>query len=387
LVILHPRGAGRFVAAAFLLFWLCGWAFGECSAVWILAYGAVALMSREPFRAGLASGRSLLQIGPVLAAGAFLILWLFLWTLGGIVAIGRLFQLVWAEDRLLVEGGGLTLERRRGPFRRRRAFARDQLRRIALTGRQDALTLETPRESVELSRLGTHEEREAAAGALRTELGIPESGPLGETLPKGWEEVITPEGSRAVVPNVRTRKAQSRVAAVLALALASVAVLLARESWSRIGLLPFAILFVLAAFGSGCVAVWLARGRMEWHVASGRVLLRRRFGSKVRDVFTATRFELTTTHNSSDNYPGFTLEGVSDAAGTAKSRLRITSKADPTVPRGLGAYLARAAGIPFEDRTTRGGSGPDFAALLEKSGPLGRFAVRFAMNAQKRKRP
>jgi hypothetical protein len=327
----------------------------------------------------------------VLAVGAFLVFWLAGWTLGGVTTVNELLRLAWSEDRLLVEGGGLTLVHARGPFRRRRGFPRDQIRRIALGGRRDALTLYTPRESVELSSLGTHEEREDAAVALRAELGIPESGPetAGETLPKGWEDVITPEGDRAVVPAVATRRVQARVAGVLTLALAAVAVGLVRESGRGLELIPFAIIFVLAAFASACGTVWLARGRMEWHHAYGRMILRRRFGSKASDVFVATRLRLITTHDSSDNQAWFTLDAISDAGGNWRKRRTITSRADPTVPRGLGMYLARAGGVPFEERTPKGGPVGDFAGIraqLEKSGPLGRFAVRFLVHAQRGKR-
>jgi hypothetical protein len=392
MITLEPRGAGRFFTAGFLLFWLCGWAIGEGFALWILGNGAAALMTGTPLK------------GPALAMGAFLLLWLSFWTLGGIAAVAAFLQMVWAEDRLTTEGGGLVLQRQRGPFLRRREFPRDTVRRILISPRNGALALETGQATVELSPLGTPEERAAAASALRSELGIPDVAlvRLDDALPKGWEEVITPEGARAVAPDRGTRRTQARVAAALTVGAGALAAALIRESLDKVQLLPFAILFSLGtvALAAGCI--WLARGRMEWRIGSGSLTLRRRFGSGVKDVFEARRFELTTTPGSSDSHEYTTLEAVSTVEASepftipalsrirAKNRRQVVSvTGDPMIPRRLGAYLARAGNVPFVDRTTPEARQADLAAIqeqLEKSGPLGRFAVRLALESQKKKR-
>ena len=399
MITLKPRGAGRFFTAGFLLFWLCGWAIGEGFALWILGNGAAALMTGTP----LGSGRTPLQMGPALAMGAFLVVWLAFWTLGGIAAIAALLQMVWAEDRLSTEGGRLVLERQRGPFRRRREFPRDTVRRILISPRNGALALETGQATIELSPLGTLEERAAAARTLQSELGIADVAlvPPDATLPKGWEEVITPEGVRVVAPDRSTRRIQARVAAALTFGAGAIAAALIRESLDKLQLLPFAILFSLGAAALALGTAWLARGRREWRIGSGSLTLRRRFGSRVKDVFEARRFELVTTRDS-DSDVWITLEAVSEAGGSEppavhpmqlvhpKNRRRVTSMTgDPMIPRRLGAYLARAGNVPFVDRTTPEARQADLAALqeqLEKSGPIGRFAVRLALESQKRKR-
>jgi hypothetical protein len=45
---MRPQGIGRFFPAAFLSFWLCGWAAGESFALWMLFQGVRALLTGEP---------------------------------------------------------------------------------------------------------------------------------------------------------------------------------------------------------------------------------------------------------------------------------------------------------------------------------------------------
>jgi hypothetical protein len=423
MVSLKAYGPMRFFAAGFLLFWLCGWLAGECFALWFLGNGLVAIISGTPFL----SGKSPVQVGPAIAVGAFLLLWLALWTVGGIAAISEFLRLVAGEDRLSAEGGSLTVMHRRGPFVRRREFPRDTLQRLYLTATRCALAVDSSGATIELSRLGSLEERSSAAKTLRSELGLSDvdSSPnLGSALPKGWEEIITPEGERAVVPSQATRRVQARVAAVFALLLGALAVTVVQKSFLNPGLIVAVIQLVLGAVGLGCAAAWLGRGRMEWRIGSGRVTLRRRFGSKVKDVFEAKRFELAIDKDS-DGDTRFSLIAVSDPApgapgtaahppstapatitlstssGTAsaslatwtsvlKNRRRITSVGNnPSTPRQLGAYLARAAGIPFEDRTTPEARQAELQLIkeqLEKAGPVGRFAMQFLIKAQERTR-
>jgi len=84
--IFRPHGAGRFGGAVFLLVWLCGWAVGEAVALLILGQGLWALLtgpSEVPLR-----------MAPALDAGAFLLAWLAIRTVGGVLAIQELFRLV-----------------------------------------------------------------------------------------------------------------------------------------------------------------------------------------------------------------------------------------------------------------------------------------------------
>jgi hypothetical protein len=397
MVLLKPHGTGRFFGAAFILFWLCGWAVGEGLALWLLGNGAAALMNGAP----IGQSRAPLQVGPALAMGAFLLVWLALWTLGGIAAIGQFLRLTWSEDRVSAEGGILTLVSRLGPFGSRKEFPRDSIQRITLTSRYGALALETAKGMVELSRLGTLEEREAGAKALRSELGISEQAPEseGDALPPGWEDFVTPEGDRAVAPAASTRRVQAKVAGTMAVGLGALALAVFQEATRRTAVLPFAILILLGALALGWGTVWLARGRMEWRIDSGWVTLRRRFGSSAKDVFEGRRLDLT-FWNDSDGDDRFALEAASDPSEPltpmmaapslvrGKNRRIVTSViGDPTVPRRLGAYLARKANILLVDRTTPEAREADLKVIqgmLEKSGPLGRLAVRWSAENRKR---
>src|SRR5882672_8533619 len=288
MVTLRPQGFFRFIPATFLGLWLCGWTAGEGVALWFLGNGVCALMSGG----ALGSGPIRIQQGAAFGVGAFLLLWLAIWTVAGIAAMQEFFRLIAGEDRISSESAGLVVVQMRGPFRRKLEFRRDSLRRLLLTFR-GALAVETPKGTVELSSLGTREEREAAVSALRSELGLsdPDRGSDPIELPPGWEEIITPEGERAVVPDHAKRRVQARIAGAAALVLAAAAAAAVRESLSQARFIAFAIQLTLGAIVLACAAVWLARGRMEWRIGNGLVTLRRRFGAGVRDVFEARGFE------------------------------------------------------------------------------------------------
>jgi hypothetical protein len=405
LIRLKPRGIGRFFGAAFLTFWLCGWACGEAFALWLLGNGAAALITGE----APPGGGFPLQAAPALAMGAFLLFWLVLWTFGGIMAMRELLRLLWAEDRILASGAGLLVTRTRGPFRSTKEYPRDVIRGFVITPKYSALAMETDKERIELSRLGTLLERQESAKELRTELALGESlrpglvpdegAPAG--LPKGWEETITPEGERALVPDQKTRTIQARVAGVLALVMAVATLAVVGGSVGSPALIPGAILALLATLGLAWGTLWLARGRKEWKIGSGRLTLRRRFGSSLEDEFEAERLEIT-VHRDSDGDEWFALEGVTgtvppvdhskpmEAARQArKHRRQIASVIhDPTVPMRLGAWLSRAAGIPLEDRTTPEARRMEITMLkgqLDASGPLGKFALKLIEKAEAKK--
>ena len=208
---LRPRGFGRYVSGAFLAFWLCGWAAGEAFALWMLVTGAVSLLTGKP----PGPGHAPLEAGPALMIGVFLLFWLAMWTFGGIAAFSELFRLLWGEDRLMVSSGRLVTTHVRGPFRRVRVYERSAIQRISLVGREERMVLDTDGRRVGLSRLGSPAERREAAVAIRAELGISETPSTGTAMPNGWDVFVTPEGERALVSSLATRRAQARFAGIL----------------------------------------------------------------------------------------------------------------------------------------------------------------------------
>lgn len=379
---LRSKGAGRYVGAAFLAVWLCGWAVGEAFALWFLAWGAHGVLTSRPGP----GGHEPLGPGPALAAGVFLLVWLTLWTFGGVMAIRELLLMLWGEDRLVVNPDGLAVSHLRGPFRSGRRIPRDQLRGIRTRGRAGVIVAETARAVVALSRLGTPAERQEAVDELRRELGLQEVARSAEGgLPEGWEEVITPEGERVLVSSPRARRQQATVTALIAVAVAGVAFSVLGRALTERSTLPLALLACAVAVAIAWGAVRLARGRVEWRVGSGRITQRRRYGSNVRDVFEGHRLELDTNRDSDgDEWVNLDLVAASEPAFmpgrrvSRKTRRRVCSTMrDPEMPRRLGLWLASRADIPFEDRTSPERRAADLAALraeLEKAGPLGRLA-------------
>jgi hypothetical protein len=381
---LRVQGPGRLVGATFLAFWLCGWAVGEAFVLWFLAKGAIALLTGSPPD----PGRAPLDAGPALMVGLFLLMWLSLWTIGGIAAAGELLRLLWGEDRILVASGRVTVRWLRGPVRTERTLERHEIRRVFLSGRDDRITLDTERGRVDLSRLGTRTERAEAVTALGAELAIVEA-PASVGLPHEWEEIVTPEGQRALVANRATRRRQAQVAGGIALALATLAFVLGRQAFERWDLwIPTGILLAFA-LGAAAGARWLAIGQWEWYLGSGRLALRKREGSRLTEVFVAQRLLLDVTSDS-DGDRWYELSALSDAAPpvpqaitwrtamrpkNSRSIARVMN--DGTRVRELAAWLVRATGLPLDDRTTpeaREVQLAELRTLLENSGRLGRWA-------------
>ncbi|HEV8128146.1 MAG TPA: hypothetical protein VGQ14_00670 [Candidatus Eisenbacteria bacterium] len=393
-VRLRPRGASRFISGAFLAFWLCGWAIGEGLVLWILVKGGYALLTGTPPD----PGRQPLEVAPALAMGAFLLFWLLLWTVGGIAAFAALLQLLWAEDRITARSYGVTHQWFRGPFRGTKEFARDRVRGFDVASRKRSLVLETDRERVILSELGTAEEREAASRSLRLEMGLAEPDASTVPLPKGWEEIITPEGERAVVPDRSVRRVQARVAAGAAIALSIVAFVVLRDAGQKPALIPMAVITTLATAALAWGAFSLAWGRMEYRIGSGSITVRRRFRSTVRELMEARRLEVIVQPDS-DGGERFLLEALASEIDSHPARAfgRLSTKGrrsiastlhDPAVIRNLGSWLSRVANIPLVDRTTPEAREAEITSAVEQlanQGPLGRVAARLIRTTRERR--
>ena len=107
----------RLLPAAFLGFWLCGWAMGEYFAGSMLVN---ALAER------LAPGVHVGWLPPVRSTGtptivlAFLGVWVTFWTLGGVMAMGSLLELLVGQPILRWNDRHLDVVTQVGPFSRRK---------------------------------------------------------------------------------------------------------------------------------------------------------------------------------------------------------------------------------------------------------------------------
>jgi hypothetical protein len=390
---LKPHGCSRFVSGAFLAVWLCGWAAGEAFAMWLLVRGGLSLINGTP----PSPGHHPLPLGPALGMGAFLLFWLALWTVGGVAALSELLRLLWGEDRIEVVGSRLAVTRQRGPFRTTRSFDRISIRRIAITGRDYRLILERGRDHVVLSNLGTPQERVQGANALRAALGIQEDpAAVNAVLPKGWEDIITPDGARVLVADRSVRHKQTRTAFIGTLLLAAITLATARDSLHRSQLIAPSLILLAFTLAALTGTLWLARGRYEWRIEKGVLTLRKRYGGGVRPVFQGRQLLLDHSTDS-DGDPWFELFALSEPdppakvrkiggatvtwrSARSKTRRSIARRMNDTgVLRDLGNWLARESGLDLEDRSTPTAQAQSLAELratLEQTGRFGRLAAK-----------
>ncbi len=377
----RPQGPGRFFVAAFLSFWLCGWLAGEIFALWVLWR----LLGN-----GLATGQW------ALPAVLFLLVWLSLWSVGGAVALRQVLGALWSEDRLVLGAdGSLLREAHRGPFRRRRALPRQEIRgfHVGQVGAWGGpLMAELSGRSLEITRLGSLRERQEAADQLNRRLGLrplaedPADGPgqaqipAVPVLPAGWQELTPSFGSPLLVPDQALRRQQRRVMGLVNLVLWGLLALLLRGGPAGPVFWVLGIPLALLALAGGWGQLWLAFGRLEWRLEPRVLVLQRRFGQRLRTLGEARALELVELVDSEGDR-SYRLQ----ALRPPDPPLRVDDQAtDPTPLRHLGAWLAERSHVPFDDRVPseeqrrqqRRAEMERLRQQLAGSGRLGRWAAR-----------
>ena len=362
-------------------------------------------------------------------------MWLLLWTVGGVSALRELVRLLWGSTLVIVAPDRVIVEHRAGPFRSHKEVPRESVQsvRVLRLRHRGTVIVESASGRIDVARTSNLADAERLVAELRRELGLDDPDRAAVvTLPPGWAECLTAEGGVAVAPDPTVRARQARVLGVSTLIVASVTFLSARQ-WLQgpvglhePGLLSLAIVFGTVALGFLAGTVWLARGRNEWRVDRGRIVLQRRFGDDVSERFVATALELTLT-NDSDGDEFFTLKALSGpAVGSETSRTlaalnpafggdpgaprtqdpgapprqdwstphgqaggaprrpadRIIVRVmnDASVPRSLGRWLAARGEIPLTDRATAEAQAIDLNELrgrLASSGRLGALVERW----------
>ncbi|HYV27450.1 MAG TPA: hypothetical protein VFA77_07945, partial [Candidatus Eisenbacteria bacterium] len=147
---LQIGGITRFIGAAFLSFWLVGWAVGETFACSILCLGAWSLLTGKPLR----HGHEPLGLAVALAGGLFLLFWLTIWTFGGLAAGRELLRLLFARDILLARHDALEITNSYGLFRSVKRLPREEIRRFYRTSPRAPLCAETTSGITVLTGLG-----------------------------------------------------------------------------------------------------------------------------------------------------------------------------------------------------------------------------------------
>lgn len=166
-VRMHARGWLRFLPAAFLGFWLCGWAVGEFFAggfAWALIASRIGLEAVPGGFTDALPG----QGGAAMLILAFLAVWLTFWTFGGVMAAREMLRLLIGREAVRWDSQRIEAESWAGPFRSVSRIAGDDLRGIRVhRGRLEA---DTRRGRVVLLTLGDRHEREALCTMMRETL-------------------------------------------------------------------------------------------------------------------------------------------------------------------------------------------------------------------------
>jgi hypothetical protein len=276
---LYSRGLGRIVDA-FLL--VCGLVLWVAGALAVLSLTLATIVNLIATGLNLSLPPYFPKVTDPGVASGFLLfgmVFLTLWTAGGIAVGTHLFRSVAGEDRVWLTSEFLVVHRRAWLFRRTTRVARHDIRRISMTDYDRALAVYSSAGMKTITSLGTVGERRELRAALMRQLVLPDAAAVREleqqTVPPHWETRRADLGYILYRPPARIHGQRVRmvwiVTAVVGLgALTS----LVRTIFNGAPLdrLPF-LLTGLCAFG----AILLKNCRREWVLGAGRLSLRRRF--------------------------------------------------------------------------------------------------------------
>lgn len=349
----RPRGRGRFVGIAFLLVWLCLWAAAEAFVAIVLGHGLWSLLTGAP---AFGTGAPL-RLAPALGAGALLLVWLSIWTVGGVAAVEELLRLSWAEDRLVLHRDALAHLRRLGPRVRCELLPRDEVQRVFTQPATSILVAQRGESLVALTDLGTATERLEAARQLRAALSLSDEGDGRDVaaLPVGWQVISGPGDERLLVRDLRTRRTEAAILATVTAVVWALLGALALEAWSEPTLWVMTLMVGVLAVWLGWRTLWTLRGRNEWRLEPGRLVRQRRFGGVVAVVGHVASLTLRESRDSDgDAWYHLDASVVSPSSHRvegAPRTLPIThSIHDDTDARCLGLWLAQQTGVPLHDR-------------------------------------
>lgn len=332
---LRPTGWGRYIEVAFLGLWLTGWLVGEVVAATIFG-GMLAGTIAAAFGITLSFAERLTPNGSAPFIMGFMIVWLTMWTIGGIAAGTQFLRSLAGRDVVSVSPHGLEFERRAGPFRRRRTIAHGAIRRVRLGLHNTPVVADTAAGLVYITDLGTRDERAALVRWLKQRLVLPDEAQArrldAETVPPLWEVEVEGMETRLSRPTRRNRRIQAAILWGLAAllftgclpgfrAFQGDALESPRPGHMRV-YYAGAVLSLMVALW----AVWTTWGRSEWVVSPGRLAWRRRFASWRRErSFDNARLE---------------LEHTTDSDGDDHFRLRVRGE---TTKRQISSTLNEAA--------------------------------------------
>jgi hypothetical protein len=349
---LRPTGWGRYIEVAFLGIWLTGWLAGEVVVTMLLG-GMLAGMIAAAFGVTLSFASRMAPDGSAPFFVLFMIVWLTMWSIGGIAAGTQFFRALAGRDVISVSPDGLEIEWRAGPFRRRRTITHGALRRLRLGLHNAPVVADTTGGTIEITNLGTRDQRAALIDWLKQRLALPDEAQAkrldAETAPPQWEVEVEGMETRLYRPTRRNRRIQAAILWGIA-ALVLLGCLPAFHAFQADLLEPPKPGVVRAWMAAGVLglliavgAAWTTWGRAEWVVASGRLTWRRRFASWRRErSFENATLELKHTVDS-DGDDRYTLR----VHGSTASRKIASALYDDAELTSLARWLAARTRFPL----------------------------------------
>ena len=306
---LKPTGWGRYIFdIPFLAVWLSFWLVFEV-AVLVLLGGILAGVIGQALGFTVSFASRLSPDGSAPFFLLFLLVWLTMWTVGGLAAGTHFLRILAGRDVISVTPAGLELTWRAGPFRKRRTIAHGDIRRVRVNLQGDALVVDTATRTIDITKFGTREERAAILDSLKTRLVLPDDAQAkrldAEAVPAEWEVEVEGTETRLFTPTLRTRRIVARILWGIA-AMVIITGLLPSLSWevevTGAHLTAGGIGLLFAMWAS-----WVTWGRSEWIVGSGQMKWRRRFGTWQQErSFENAALEIERTFDS-DGDARFTL--------------------------------------------------------------------------------
>lgn len=197
--VFRAEGFFRYFIVAFLALWLCGWAVGEAFAINVLlAFAGVSAQIPLPF--GIPPFRGSPES---LGVAGFVLLWLTLWTVGGIGALVSLLRLLFGSDTVELGPSWWGVTTSYGLWSSRHEFQAVDGWSAELRRRDHALVARREEKTRTVTSLGTQAERRWMRDEIVRRYGEPRRDT--RPLPKEFESVPAPDGSIMIQ---RTRHAR-----------------------------------------------------------------------------------------------------------------------------------------------------------------------------------
>jgi hypothetical protein len=328
-IVLTPTSWVRFPIAAFLAFWLCGWAVGEVAALAFLL-GPLATPILEGLRELLPGHwpRPPRVDGflpwPVLA---FLAAWLSLWTWGGLGAMWELLRLLAGSDRFTVRPGEFTWRRAAGPFGRHRLFTAPEVTALFAEPRRSRVVARVRGKEILLSSGTPANVAEWLAARLRSALGLPHPGAAADAeaasvaappVPAGFRAEPLPEGGVLLGPAPeKSKRASGCGLTAVALVTSAFVAFLVVSGRETAGVTLF---FAAATLSIDLLCLWAAFARKTWLLRRGSLSRSVRVGpwERRREVRRGTL--AVTLSGDSDGDDWFTLEAKGDGMSLRLAR-------------------------------------------------------------------